>query len=433
VSLQDLKQPQAQLVQKLYFFFLQEFGFSESLLLVPFDICDDLENSDIYRDMIPVLNLLAACNYFFQRFDCDGFGIKDLVAPNPKRTQKYLSVLQNFYYFCESQSERVNEVTEKVNSLVAQKKDLDQKIEEFKTKINDKKMKALEDREEEEDLQRMINEVNEDLENNLLPQREAITEESAGVKKQLADVTARVTVLKENVARVEAEKDRLQGRLDGAAVIEKLTKDLHDVQEELSEKEKRKRECRRNLELLETMKQDYATLLELAQKIAEEHQKCKELAGKIRSHATAREGLKLQLDDYEAVIREHDQQLVDLAQQVGKMKLQWGRRKRGKEEELAALTSDLEEARRKMGDEEMAGAELLTKIQNTETEIKEEEDGMHGEMLHVQAEYARLLESIEKFNENLNKDFARLDTAKNKIKDATEEAKTLASKGPAAL
>ena len=132
------------------------------------------------------------------------------MAPTPKRTQKYLSVLQNFYYFCDSQTVQVNAVTEKVNSLVARKKELDQKMEEFKTKINAKKMQALEDREEEADLQRMINEVNEDLENNLLPQREAITEESAGVKKQLADVTARVTDLKENVAKVEAEKDRLQ-------------------------------------------------------------------------------------------------------------------------------------------------------------------------------------------------------------------------------
>ena len=149
-------------------------------------------------------------NISCSRFDCAGFGIKDLVAPNPKRTQRYLSVLQNFYYFCDSQTVQVNAVTEKVNSLVARKKELDQKMEEFKTKINAKKMQALEDREEEADLQRMINEVNEDLENNLLPQREAITEESAIVKKQLADVTARVTDLKENVAKVEAEKDRLQ-------------------------------------------------------------------------------------------------------------------------------------------------------------------------------------------------------------------------------
>ena len=56
---------------------------------------------------------------------------------------------------------------------------------------------------------------------------------------------------------------------------------------------------------------------------------------------------------------------------------------------------------------------------------------MHGEMLHVQAEYARLLESIEKFNESLNKDFARLDAAKNRIKEATEEAKTAAKEAEA--
>ena len=66
VTMQDLKQPTAPLVQMLYFNFLQEFGFSTSLLQTPFEVMEDLEHPDIYKDIIPILSLQAACTHLFE-------------------------------------------------------------------------------------------------------------------------------------------------------------------------------------------------------------------------------------------------------------------------------------------------------------------------------------------------------------------------------
>merc|ERR1740129_489940 len=46
-----------------------EFGFSESLLLIPFDALDDIEHQEVYREFIPTLNLLAAINQEIQGWD----------------------------------------------------------------------------------------------------------------------------------------------------------------------------------------------------------------------------------------------------------------------------------------------------------------------------------------------------------------------------
>ena len=53
--------------------------------------------------------------------------------------------------------------------------------------------------------------------------------------------------------------------------------------------------------------------------------------------------------------------------------------------------------------------------------------------MQVKAQYARLLESIEKFNTKLNDDFAKLDEARERIGEATSKASTATAKGPAAL
>jgi len=433
LTLQDMKNPQGRQVQSLYYFFLQEFGFSESLLCVPFDALDDMDHQEIYRDIIPILNLQAACNFIFERFGCLGFGIKDLLQPTAKRTQKYVSVMQNFYYFCEQQCENVDNIQERVQGMADQRQELEKKIDEFKSKINENKVKALEDKEEEEGLKRENTDLNEELQKDLLPQRQEINEQLTMTKNELAAIAVRVNDLKENVNKLQGERDRLQGSLDGAAVIQQLTAELQELSEELNAKEKRKRECRRNLELLERVKGEYANFLELAQQIAQEHQKTKELTVKIRDQMTAREGVKLHLDDHEAMIREHDLQINDLAQQMGKLKLQWGRRKRGKGEEIEGLKEELDVVKKNLGEEEVAVVEVLNRIHNTEVEIEKEEKVIYGEGVWVKAQYARLLESIEKFNTKLNDDFAKLDEARERIGEATSKASTATAKGPAAL
>merc|ERR1719186_2502178 len=378
-----------------------EFGFSESLLLIPFDALDDIEHQEVYREFIPTLNLLAAINHIFSKFGCIGFGIQDLISPTAKRTQKYISVIQNFWSFCNQQVDNVDAIQNKVKGMVDQRKQLEKNIDDFKVKINEAKVKALQDKQEEEEYQKKMTSLEDIINNDLMPRRQELLDRVNTIKNELASVTTRVSDIKEKVSKMETEKERLQGRLEGAQVIQQLTAELRDLEEEMSAKEKRKREFRRSLEVLDRVKRDFTAFHELAQQVAQEHQKTKDLSLKIRDQLSKREGVKLQNDDYQAMIREHDQQISELTQQ--------------------------------MGEEERAGLDLQNRIHSTELELSEIETLMQNQGLQVKANYSKLLESIEKFNDRLNQDFAKLDEAKGKILAATNNADAVGSRAPPAL
>merc|ERR1719509_699216 len=410
-----------------------EFGFGESLLHIPFDALDDMEHQEVYREFIPTLNLLAAINHILNKFACLGFGIQDLISPTAKRFQKYVSVIQNFWMFCNNQVDNVDTVQNKVKGMVDQRKQLEKNTDDFKIKINDAKVKALEDKQEEEKYQKKVETLEAIINNDLMPRRQEQHDRLTEIKSELTALTAQVTNIKEKVSKTESEKERLQGRLDGAAVLKQLTSELRDLEEEMGAKEKRKREYRRSLEVLDRVNRDFTAFNELVKEITKEHQKTKVLAVKIRDQLSKREGVKLQYDDYQAMVREHDIQISELVQQMGKIKLQWGRKRQGKGEEVENLTQAVEENRRKLGDEEMAGLDLHNRIQNTELELSEIETLMQNQGMQAKANYSRLLESIEKFNNKLNQDFAKINEAKENIILATANADTVASRGPPAL
>merc|ERR1719296_711082 len=408
-----------------------EFGFGESLLHIPFDALDDMEHQEVYREFIPTLNLLAAINHLLIKFGCPGFGIQDLISPTAKRFQKYVSVIQNFWSFCNQQVDNVDTVQSKVKDMVAQRKQLEKNIDDFKIKINEAKVKALEDKQEEEEYRKKVETLNDIINKELMPRRQELYDRVTDIKNELATLTAQVIAIKEKVAKTESEKERLQGRLDGAAVIKQLTAELRDLEEEMSGKEKRKREYRRSLEVLDRVKRDFTAFNELVQQIAQEHQKTKDLTVKIRDQLSKREGVKLQNDDYQAIIREHDNQIGELTQQLGKIKLQWGRKRQGKGEEVENLTQAMEVSKKKLGDKEVAGLDLHNRIQSTELELAEIEPLMQNQGMQAKADYARLLESIEKFNNKLMQDFAKFNEANENILAAN--ADTSASRGPPAL
>merc|ERR1719319_1382560 len=380
-----------------------EFGFGESLLHIPFDALDDMEHQEVYREFIPTLNLLAAINHILNKFACLGFGIQDLISATAKRFQKYVSVIQNFWMFCNNQVDNVDTVQNKVKGMVDQRKQLEKNIDDFKIKINDAKVKALEDKQEEEKYQKKVETLEDIINNDLMPRRQEQHDRLTEIKSELTALTAQVTDIKEKVSKTE------------------------------SEKEKRKREYRRSLEVLDRVNRDFTAFNELVKEITKEHQKTKVLAVKIRDQLSKREGVKLQYDDYQAMVREHDIQISELVQQMGKIKLQWGRKRQGKGEEVENLTQAVEENRRKLGDEEMAGLDLHNRIHNTELELSEIETLMQNQGMQAKANYSRLLESIEKFNNKLNQDFAKINEAKENIILAPANADTVASRGPPAL
>jgi len=415
ITLQDLKQPTAPMVQKLYFNFLQEFGFSESLLMIPFEVLENLECPDIYKDMIPIMSLQAACVHLLGKLMGDsGFGIMDLLNPTPRRTQRFLSVMQNFWLFCNSQWTNVEQIQGEVDKLVGARMDCEAKIEEYKNKINQCKSKAVEEKAEEESLHEEINQLKEELKQ-MFPKQKEFNEKRSNLKTELENLEVEKDKMLEQLRKLEAERDNLQGVFEGAAVLQRLDDELQEVRDELGLKEKRKLEFRNHLELLERWKEEYSAVLELVQQIAHEQQKTRDLVGKIREQQTQMESVKLEREEADSVMKELENQLKEKTAMLNKLRGQWARRKQGKEEEIKSVHADLEEAKMQLGEEQMAVVDLTNKIKEVNLAVEEERHEMVKEAARVRANYSALLEAMEKFNKKLTEDFAKIGIANDKL------------------
>ena len=156
-------------------------------------------------------------------------------------------------------------------------------------------------------------------------------------------------------------------------------------------------------------------MLELVQQIAQEQQKTRELVAKIREQHSIMETVKSDREELESVIREKENQIKEKSAVLAKMRGQWGRRKKGKEEEIQQGSADLEHAKLQMGEEQLAAMELSNKMRDINLMHEDEVEVMAREAANIRAHYSTLLEAMEKFNTKLNEDFKKIGDARDKL------------------
>ena len=164
-------------------------------------------------------------------------------------------------------------------------------------------------------------------------------------------------------------------------------------------------------------KDDYTAVLELVQQIANEQEKTRILMGKIREQNINIETIKLQREETESEIRELENQVKEKSASLSKLRGQWARRKKGKEEEIAAATADLEHTKLQVGEDHVAAVEISTRKSDIIRMSEEEQAEMAKEAASIRSQYATLLESMEKFNNKLNEDFEKISNATDKLNE----------------
>ena len=156
-------------------------------------------------------------------------------------------------------------------------------------------------------------------------------------------------------------------------------------------------------------------MLELVQQIAQEQQKTRELVAKIREQHTSMETIKSDREELESVIREKENQVKEKSAILAKMRGQWARRKKGKEEEIQQGAADLEHAKLQMGEEQFTALELSNKMRDIKLLQEDEVEEMAREAATIRSHYSSLLEAMEKFNTKLNEDFNKIGGACDKL------------------
>merc|ERR1711864_12944 len=142
--------------------------------------------------------------------------------------------------------------------------------------------------------------------------------------------------------------------------------------DDLGQKEKRKLEFRNNLEVLDRLKGEYTAVLDLVKQVAGERQKTRELEGKMREVQGQTVSFKLELEEGDSLVREKEIQVEKKKEEGNKMKVQWNRKKKGKEEEILCGSNELEHAKKHLGQEELAVVELSSQIRNLDMRSKGE-------------------------------------------------------------
>ena len=263
LTVKDLKQPTPELVQKIYFNILIDLGLDEAIIncqQAEFDLLDEIgDHPDIYKSMLATLSLQAACHNTLEHISGEKiiiwgpfcvnltffigtttFSLSDLLNPHPKRTQRFLSVLQNFWTFCNSINHKVVDVQDEIDKLLVEKKKEESTLDDYRNKINHIKSRNVEEAEEVKIMTSKIENLQKKSQE-LLAEKEELYALNINLKEKLEDASKATHILDEKVKALETDRDNLQGAVDGAAAIKKLEDDLVKTKEE--------RECRERLRL----------------------------------------------------------------------------------------------------------------------------------------------------------------------------------------
>jgi len=345
------------------------------------------------------------------------FGLNDLMNPDPKRTQKFLSVLINFWMFCNSVYQKVDAAQKYVDEIIDMKKRMISDIENYRNKINQMKSRAVEEKE----LARSVEAESEELRarvEQLKETGEQLSARNTKLKSEIEEARKKTSDLEAEHKGLETERDNLQGIVDGAAAIQRLDDELVKMREELSHKETQKVQFSERITAMERNATDLNSMFEVVKQYSNEQAELKNLKVKIQEINDKLKVFDGETEEVESLIREEEGQINEKSEVLSKMKNQWSRRRQGKQEDLDRAKTELEAAKSSLDEEQLKAMELAEKVRDYELQSAEENDEMILEANQVRSQYAKILEAMEKFNIKMSTDMKKLSEAKKKLNES---------------
>jgi len=419
LTVKDLKQPTPELVQKIYFHIMIDLGLDEAIIncqQAEFDLLDEIgDHPDIYKSMLAILSLQAACHNILEHISgTTTFSLSDLLNPHPKRTQRFLSVLQNFWTFCNSINNNVVDAQDKIDKLLVEKKKEECTLDDYRNKINHIRSKNVEEAEE---VKVMTSEI-EDLQKqsqDLWAEKQELSELNMNLKEKLEVASKTTQEIDAKVKALESDRDNLQGAVDGAAAIKKLEDDLVKIKEERECRERLRLESAEKVTAVERSTTLLTSILEVVRQYSSEKSEIKNFETKIQDIKVKLDNLVAESDELGCLIRDEDVVVKEKAQTLAKAKNQWARRRQGKQEDLERAIQELDVAKSSANEDQLRVIELGDKVRDLELQTQEESEMMMVQDTQVRSQYTRILEALEEFNRKKSANLAKLSDAKQKL------------------
>ncbi|KAK9059602.1 hypothetical protein SSX86_020306 [Deinandra increscens subsp. villosa] len=130
VSEDHLNNPTADFVYDVYTQILIHIGWiQEDSGLVQFADLEQLENPDLHVDSVRMMNLFSKVRELISALHCPRkFTLKDLIKPEPDRTELFLSAILNFILHREARMNLIRPVVEEMTVLDEQRQELEARI-----------------------------------------------------------------------------------------------------------------------------------------------------------------------------------------------------------------------------------------------------------------------------------------------------------------
>ena len=274
ITMEDLRRPSADTVQKIYVYFLFEFGLSDNIVShqqPDFLMLEEIgEHVDMFKRMLEINSMLAACITLLTELSGNtDFGLSDLLNPTPKRTHRFLSNFLNFWIFCDAEYPKVDENQGQVEELITRKKIYAKEIENYKENINRAKGKSAEEAAEADDIMSSNTRLEEQL-MTMTEEGERLGQEKNNLKMLIEEEDKKVDQTNEELKKKEREKNELLVAVEGAATIAKVDEEIQRLKEDRTRKQEKRVELRDNMEQVAKSTEALKAILETGQSYSNE-------------------------------------------------------------------------------------------------------------------------------------------------------------------
>merc|ERR1711972_115364 len=127
-----------------------------------------------------------------------------------------------------------------------------------------------------------------------MPRQKSLNDRYTELKDELEKLKIHTSELMVTSKKLEQEKMNLEGAVEGAAMLEKLSNELEQLNEDIAVKQKRKLECRNSSEQFKRYEEEINAVHEMVQNIAQENRKIKEIHEKMRGFTASQDTLKIE-------------------------------------------------------------------------------------------------------------------------------------------
>ncbi|XP_075237474.1 uncharacterized protein LOC142333819 [Lycorma delicatula] len=334
----DIRVPTTILVVEFYKLFLNEFYVDVNNVMQIQMNQALVENTDMYLDLIPLLNLTAAIKKF-QIPALKDFSVFDLTNPKPKRTFNQMAHVMHFVYFADSRVGTLEPKLNKIREKALRKQELLVNIDKLKQQVNNRaiemaeKKTGLKDRNEE--IGRLTSEIVE-----MNHESEILTEKLNNLKLEYSKVKSSSKKLDAERQVLENDVNEFKRQVNEMKIIENQedqplatlsTAILEEKVKDSTEKCKEMRETlisKQNTYELQTKQYEAQTIrnevLKEITHLIEEKLKCEpeqeRISNEIKDNTKNLEKIKCFISETESEVDKNKEELI-------KVELQWSKQK----------------------------------------------------------------------------------------------------------